>query len=438
MASIRKLPSGKFFVEIRRKGLPHISRAFATERAAQEWARKIEVDIDNGVFHRKLEQAQVPTVQELLDRYEKEITPGKRGSMQEKYRLRQFQNQAFAPFATKPITAVTEQDIIAWRDDRLTKVSADTVRREMVILGAFFNQCGTGTKSRSGAIKRPGWRLIQDNPVELAGKPAGGSRRKRRVSEKEIEAIAQATGSAELAAFIHIAVETAMRRGEIAKLVRGDVMFEGNLGYVKLHEGETKNGSARSVPLTPAASAIVLQLIDGKEENDRLFTLKPDSYTQAFIRARRRARQRYEEECKARGEAPDPRFLTDVRLHDNRHEGTSRLFEVHKLGVMEAAEITGHKDLRMLRSYSHQEPLKLAGLLAKAAPQRYVAVAKETQDGYEVWLPDFPGVSMKAGTIEKAAAVASALMAGQSHRPVPTPIEVVARDNPGCRVFFVQ
>jgi hypothetical protein len=215
MATIRKLPSGKFFAEIRRKGLPHISKACPSEKAAREWARKVEVDIDNGAFQRKIEQAQVPTMLDLLDRYEKEITPAKKGSMQERYRLRQFQNPEFASFATKPITEVTEEDIIGWRDARLLKVSADTVRREMVILGAFFNQCGTGTKSRSGAIKRPGWRgLLQDNPVELAGKPAGGSRRKRRVSDAEIEAIAQATGSAELAAFVHIAVDLQHRSGQ--------------------------------------------------------------------------------------------------------------------------------------------------------------------------------------------------------------------------------
>lgn len=437
MATIRKLPSGKFFAEIRRKGLPHISRAFATERAAKEWARTIEVDIDNGVFQRKLEQAQLPTVKELLDKYEKEIVAAKRGRVQERYRIRRFQNPEFASFALKPITEVTEDDIIVWRDARLLNVSADTVRREMVILGAFFNQCGNGTKSRSGAIKRPGWRLIQDNPVELAGKPAGGSRRKRRVPGEELEAITQETRSTELAAFVYIAVETTMRRGEIAKLLRRDVVFEGGLGYVKLHEGETKNGAARSVPLTPAASAIMLALIDGKKDEDRLFTLLPSSYTQAFIRARKRARRHYEETCRERGEVPDPKFLTDLRLHDHRHEGTSRLFEVYKLGVMEAADITGHKDLRMLKSYSHQEPLKLAAVLAKTAPLRYAAVAGETEEGYIVRIPDFPGVSVTADTLEKAASAASALVSAQTERPTPTPLGDVRQRHPGFHVFLV-
>lgn len=437
MATFRKLPSGKFFAEVRRKGLPNISRAFPNDRAAKAWARRIESEIDRGVFQRKLEQAQLPSVLELLDRYEKEITQGKKGRRQERYRLQQFRDPSFAPFTNKPVTEVTEGDIVAWRHRRLGEVSADTVRREMVILGAFFNQCGNGAKSRSGGLKRPGWRLIKENPVEIAGKPTGGSRRRRRVSEREIDAVCGAAESADLAAFIRLAAETAMRRGEIARIVRADVVFEGGLGYIKLHEGETKNDAPRAVPLTTAAAGIVRTLVKGKQESDRLFTLKPDSYTQAFIRARNRARALYEQQCHACGEVPDAKFLMDLRLHDHRHEGTSRLFEVHNLGVIEAAEITGHKDPRMLKSYAHQEPLKLARTLSKSSAARYAAVARKTRNGYKVLIPDLPGASLHVKALEQAHSVASALVSACPCRPLPTSIEEVKRRHPGCDVFFV-
>jgi site-specific recombinase XerD len=41
-----------------------------------------------------------------------------------------------------------------------------------------------------------------------------------------------------------------------------------------------------------------------------------------------------------------------------RHEGASRLFE-KGLNTMEAAEITGHRNMSMLRRYTHLMPPQL-------------------------------------------------------------------------------
>ena len=61
----------------------------------------------------------------------------------------------------------------------------------------------------------------------------------------------------------------------------------------------------------------------------------------AFIRAARNAR------------------IDDFHFHDLRHEATTRLFE-RGLNIMEVATITGHKDLRMLRRYTHLKAEDLA------------------------------------------------------------------------------
>ena len=65
-----------------------------------------------------------------------------------------------------------------------------------------------------------------------------------------------------------------------------------------------------------------------------------------------RARRGYEDECKETSTRQDPKYLTDLRFHDLRHEATSRLaaiFPMHEL-----TEITGHKDSRMLMRYYHR------------------------------------------------------------------------------------
>ena len=45
-------------------------------------------------------------------------------------------------------------------------------------------------------------------------------------------------------------------------------------------------------------------------------------------------------------------WYIDLRFHDLRHEATSRFFE-KGLNVMEVTAITGHKDVRMLQTYTH-------------------------------------------------------------------------------------
>ncbi|MGB5569924.1 MAG: tyrosine-type recombinase/integrase [Sedimenticolaceae bacterium] len=51
--------------------------------------------------------------------------------------------------------------------------------------------------------------------------------------------------------------------------------------------------------------------------------------------------------------------IEDLRFHGLRHEATTRFFE-KGLNIMEVASITGHKDLRMLRRYTHLKAEDLA------------------------------------------------------------------------------
>lgn len=72
-----------------------------------------------------------------------------------------------------------------------------------------------------------------------------------------------------------------------------------------------------------------------------MWNIKPDSITQAFKRI-----------CKSAK-------ISDLRFHDLRHEATSRFFELG-LNIMEVSSITGHKDLRMLKRYTHLKTEDLA------------------------------------------------------------------------------
>jgi hypothetical protein len=90
VAAIRK--RGKSWrVQIRRRGHPPQFKAFDTRADAEAWARQIASEMDRGMFVSRVE-AERTLVADLLDRYEKEITPGKRSSRAEICRLKMLKD----------------------------------------------------------------------------------------------------------------------------------------------------------------------------------------------------------------------------------------------------------------------------------------------------------------------------------------------------------
>lgn len=345
MATFRKRGEYSWEAQIRRKGSPTLTKTFTYRQDAEVWARMVESEIERGLFISR-STAESTTLKDALDRYEKEITSTKRGGEKEIYILRRF---AASKLATRAMATIRSADIAAWRDTRLKTVSPATVRRELVVLGHVFT------------IARKEWDMEGlINPVEGTTKPKPTRGRSRRISDSELAAIIAASQSAELPAVIHLAIETSMRRGEIIGLEWEDIDLQRRVA----HLAETKNGEPRDVPLSSKAVETLTTLLPisaGKQTKatGRVFSSKPDTVTQAFIRAVKRAREAYEAECKQARKQPDPDYLVDIRLHDGRHEGTSRFFE-KGLDIMEAATITGHKDLRMLKRYTHLRAEDLA------------------------------------------------------------------------------
>lgn len=208
------------------------------------------------------------------------------------------------------------------------------------------------------------------NPVEAIRKPQPKNARTRRVVEEslptngrlagELDLIKAASDSPYLPAIIDLAVETAMRREEIALLRWEHIDLKNRVAHLP----DTKNGSARDVPLSPKATDILKRL---PREGDRPFAVRADAITRAFIRARDRARKDYETACRASKRKPDGIFLADLRFHDLRHEATSRLAEIFPLH--ELTRITGHKDPRMLMRYYHPKASDLAKKLAEGSTE---------------------------------------------------------------------
>jgi integrase len=129
---------------------------------------------------------------------------------------------------------------------------------------------------------------------------------------------------------------------------------------------ETKNGTSRTVPLSARALAILLAN-KPDDASARIFAIRDDRLRRVFTEACRTGKAKYNDDCAKQSRVPDKDFLSDLRFHDLRHEATTRFFE-RGLNLMEAASITGHKTLAMLKRYTHLRPEDLAKKLQPALP----------------------------------------------------------------------
>ena len=324
----RKGPGGKrvWQAHIRRRGYPAQVKTFDTKAEAEAWAVTIESEIARGVFVSRAE-AESTTMREALDRYQREIVPGKKNADRECRRVKGLQARTLA---RRSMASIQGKDIAAFMQQRQAEgAGPNTVRLDLALLSHLFN------------VARTEWGMASlANPVEMVRKPRLPAGRDRRLVDDELPrllAAAHAYGG-EIGSLITWAIETAMRRGEIAAMRWEHLDRRARVLLIP----ETKTGTPRRVPLSTAALAVLDGLprrLDGK-----VWGMRPDSISQAFERV-----------CKAAG-------VEGLTFHDLRHEATSRLFE-KGLGLMEVASITGHKTMQMLKRYTHLRAEDLVGRL---------------------------------------------------------------------------
>lgn len=353
MSTITKRGEAQWQAKVRVKGFPTQSKTFLYREDAERWARATERALETlGFVDRK--EAERQTLKAVLERYRTEITPRKKSADIEAIKIGVLLKDPALPHMT--MASLSSAAVAAWRDRRLAVVSGATVNREFNLLSAVINHA------------RREWNIHIENPVTLVKRPEVGRSRDRRLSDEEErylfaalgEAPRRADGTFEKAArnpyfvpVFKLALETAMRRGELLSLQWENINLDRRTAYLP----DTKNGEARTVPLSSRAVAIFKGL--PKPHRGPVFPITPMSLRKGFTRGIARARAKYEEDCMASGSTPSPSFLADVHFHDTRHEAASRLAE--KLSnVLELSAVTGHKDLRMLKRYYHPRAEDLA------------------------------------------------------------------------------
>lgn len=187
---------------------------------------------------------------------------------------------------------------------------------------------------------------VSDEPVRQAmkvlrsqGAIAKSDSRERRTSDAELAKLVadferlsfHPSTEIPMQKIVPLAVALPRRREELCNMMWVD--YDGRTVTLRDTKHPTRPRT-EVVPVPPDAAKIIdsLPRIDA-----RILPYKPESVTASFVRAVRRL------------------GLPDLRFHDLRHEGISRLFE-RGLSIQEVSLVSGHLSWNMLRRYTHLQP----------------------------------------------------------------------------------
>lgn len=320
--TVKRLKSGepRFRAQYRKQGV-NLSKTFCTRLEAKLWLEELDRVILQDEYFSQVDVK----LDRVIDRYLREITPKKAITSQknERYRLLRL---ARSPIAELNLQELTKEVLEQWQNERLQKVSANTVLREKGGFSAVLTQ----------AVR---WELIAVNPFTKTEKIKPPAPRNQRYSEILISKIVEASNYCpdlpitemrqRVGGAFLLAIETAMRAGEICGLTWENINFEQRTAFLP----KTKNGYPRTIPLSSKAIALLQHFASIKQHAQAsVFGLNSASLDAIFRK------------IKVRAGLAD----ADLHFHDTRREALSRL--ASKFNVMELAKISGHRDLRILQN----------------------------------------------------------------------------------------
>lgn len=329
---------------MRRKGR-YISETFLKRDDARRWATEVEGQIDKGQTPAPSKSARLRTFGELIDLH-----------------IEDMKSVGKAPRRSKAAT-------LKMLKARLGRRKLAQLDRQLFIdFGRERAAEGAGPMTLSidiGAIKRVLSHAaavhglpVMVEPIDMArlalkrlGLIGKGVERDRRPTDEEVERlIAHFEGNPRqtipMGDIVRFAIATAMRQEEIFRVVWDDYVPRTRMITIRdRKDPREKKGNDQRIPLLTVSGFDGVALIEAQRParasaEQRIFPFNHRSAGTAFTRA-----------CKDLG-------IIDLHFHDLRHEGTSRLFEAG-FQIQQVALVTGHKDWKMLRRYTHLRPESL-------------------------------------------------------------------------------
>lgn len=324
------------------------SETFDRKQAANAWIGKREAELKSpGGLDRKED----PTLAAAIDHF---IAESKRAVLGTKAQvLKSIRNSDLGEIKC---SGITSKKLIAFAKDLTRNVEPQTCGNYFSHLSSVFT------------VARPAWgyplakQEFEDAVVVLKqlGLIQKGAERDRRPTLEELDKLMEHFGqvigfrpsSLPMQKIIAFAIFATRRQEEITLLRWDDLEDDRILVRDMKHPGD-KKGNNVYCELTLEALAIIQSM---PREDERIFPCSADAISAAFTRA-----------CK---------FLEilDLRFHDLRHEGISRLFEMGRT-IPQAAAVSGHRSWTSLKRYTH---IRQTG--DKYANWKWLAILTGTQD----------------------------------------------------------
>lgn len=322
MASIRKLASGNYQVQIRTVGIPAVTRSFSTKKLAREFAIKVEGDSE---LARALGKApsSIPNFSSICDIYMSNYNGRDKSTVG---RLNWWSTR----LGNIPITKINEYSV----DDRLvelksTGLTGSTINRYKSTLSAVF----------IFFIQHPDYkRLGFTNPVrkESVSRFPENPAKDRFLSEAEQRELLKSCRNSnwgKLYLLVLMALTTGARKGELLGLSWNGIDFNRRVATLKT----TKNGKPRLLPLT---TAVIEELIRYRERGETLIFAGTISPFKPY------------EIKKPWAKSLVSSNINDCRFHDLRHTAASNLVKAGR-SLFEVGTLLGHSSTTMTARYSH-------------------------------------------------------------------------------------
>lgn len=346
MASIYKIASG-WRAQVRMKGKPTASQIFPSKREAQIWAREQEERL-----HKSSGPNPYITYGEILDQYE---TAGLRGGTTKQNVLKHLR-EYWGEYRVLEINTAT---VAAFAQRRKRGGAAPpTILQDLIYLLTTLRHGGVLANSPEALMAKE---MVSTSIKTLGhlGIVAYSEKRERRPTEQELEDLARyfaarPRSSVPMMDIVLWAITTCCRLSEItgrkgAKWQDFDpaertIWIRGRKHPRKPGGVDMKINLVRDVVTFAGNSVDPVELMHRQKtayaRSGPIFPYSPLTIDNAFIRA-----------CQELG-------IEDLRFHDLRHDGISRLFEAD-YDIPQVAAISGHRSWRNLQRYTHLRPSSL-------------------------------------------------------------------------------
>ena len=333
MASFRKLKTGKWEVDIRKKGFPRIHKNFIDIKTARKFAKITELQMERNEFE-DYSGARGTTLREVLIKYRDEKTILKKGNREETSTIN---------FLIKHKIALNSLMILkSHHIHRLMKELGAT--RKPSTVNKYVNIiCHTWRVAK----REWGINLPPQNPCDMVTMNKVNDARDRVLSKDEYNHLIEVCEVQDkapqiqkyksdqlriLTDIVKFAYQTGARQGEILKLKRDDIDFKSKTCTFK----DTKNEEDRTIPLADETITLLKKHLFGAN---------------VFMTNGSRLRKWFRVACKKAK-------IKDFRFHDLRACFCTNAL-LSGMSIAEVSSISGHKDWSQLKRYTRIKPTDL-------------------------------------------------------------------------------